>query len=372
MEVSTRMMKGIVVLIGALFVLAPLTVFSADKNKVVVIPLFETVTGPVGPPGPEGPQGPPGPEGPQGPTGETGLQGPKGDTGLQGPIGETGPEGPPAPLISNIVTVAKANGMYTNPVAAVNDITAATANNPYLVKIYPGVYTITQTLVMKPYVDIIGSGENVTKITGAISSDNLFDPPAIISGADNSVLSSLTVENTGGVNPNSVALFNYNTSPDVTNVTATASGATYSYGVYNYASNTTMTNVTTTASGTTSSYGVYNLDSLNPMMTNVTATASGGIFSYGVVNNSSNTTMTNVTATASGGTFSNGVSNVSSSTVIRRSTMQGDTGGLYSVSSTTAKVSQSTIMGGAVADDSTNTCVACDNGTATPLSASCN
>lgn len=66
MKISVRMMKGIVVLIGVLFVLIPLTAFTA--NKVVVIPLFDTTN--------------------------------------------------PKPL-KNIVTVAKANGMFTDPVAAV-------------------------------------------------------------------------------------------------------------------------------------------------------------------------------------------------------------------------------------------------------------
>ena len=71
--------------------------------------------------------------------------------------------------LKNVITVAKANGKFTDPVAAVNSITDASATNPYLVVIGPGVYTVTSPVVMKPYVDIAGSGENVTKITGAIS-----------------------------------------------------------------------------------------------------------------------------------------------------------------------------------------------------------
>ncbi len=71
--------------------------------------------------------------------------------------------------LKNIVTVAKANGKFTDPVAAVNSITDASYDNPYLVVIGPGVYTLTHTLVMKPWVDITGSGENVTRLVGAIS-----------------------------------------------------------------------------------------------------------------------------------------------------------------------------------------------------------
>ena len=50
--------------------------------------------------------------------------------------------------LKNVDTVAKANGDFTDPVAAVNSITDASATNPYLVVICPGVYTITQTLMM--------------------------------------------------------------------------------------------------------------------------------------------------------------------------------------------------------------------------------
>ncbi len=69
------------------------------------------------------------------------------------------PLGDDAKPLKNVISVAKANGKFTDPVAAVNSISDASAANPYLVVIGPGVYTITQTLVMKPYVDIVGSGE---------------------------------------------------------------------------------------------------------------------------------------------------------------------------------------------------------------------
>ena len=124
MKSSTWMTKGIVVLIGALFVLAQVTAFAA--NKVVVIPLFDSSC----------------------------------TSGTCKPL-------------KNIVTVAKANGMFTDPVAALNSITDASVTNPYLVVIGPGVYTVTAPVVMKEWVDITGSGENVTKIKGAISTGDV-------------------------------------------------------------------------------------------------------------------------------------------------------------------------------------------------------
>ena len=303
--------------------------------------------------------------------------------------------------LKNVITVAKARGDFTDPVAAVNSISDASANNPYLVVIGPGVYTLTQTLVMKEHVDITGSGENVTKLVGAISGGSPMDASsAIISGANNAALSSLTVENTGG-DYGSVALYNNNASPSVNNVTATASGGTNNCGVYNASSSPTMSNVTATASGGSYSYGVYNYNSSSPTMSNVTATVSGGTGeNVGVYNyTSSSPTMSNVNATASGGTGQSiGVYNyVSSSpmmtnvtatatatgeelsigvycgssdpTIIRRTTMEGDTNGLY-ITNATVTVSQSTIIGG-VSTSGTKTCVACDNGTGTALLGDC-
>ena len=134
MKISTLVVKRVFYILAALLLLAPLTVLA--QTKVVVIPLF-------------------------------------GDD--------------PKPL-KNIVTVAKANGDFTSPVAAVNSITDASATNPYLVVIGPGVYTMGAALVMKEYVDIAGSGENVTKLTGAISTGQLSSS-AIVHGANNAALS---------------------------------------------------------------------------------------------------------------------------------------------------------------------------------------
>ena len=198
--------------------------------------------------------------------------------------------------LKNIITVAKANGDFSNPVTAVNSITDASAGNPYLVVIGPGVYDLTQTLVMKEYVDIVGSGENVTRLTGAISTGSHDASSAIISGENNASLCSLTVENTGG-SSYSIALFNSGASPIVKDVAATASAEIGSYGV----------------------------------------------------------------------------SNFFPSPKIRRSTMEGIGGGLRTYGTSTATLSQSTIIGGAWAESGgTNTCVACDDGSGVELDGSCN
>ena len=311
MEISTQFVKMISGFFGMFLLLTPITVLAQTKTRVVVIPL-----------------------------------------------------GDEAKPLKNIITVAKANGNFTDPRAAVNSITDASATNPYLVVIGPGVYTITHTVQMKPYVEITGSGENVTKLTGAISTPNSASS-AVVAGANFSALSSLTVENTGG-STISIALYNDSASPVLSNVTAMASGGTaWSYGIRNDSSSPTMTNVTATASGVSYNYGVYNRSS-SPKMTDVIATASGGQGTYGVLNDiSSSPIMTNVTATGSGGTIIDvGVyTENSSSAVIRRSTIDGDDYALYTPSGTTV-VSQSTLRGD-VSGGTRNKCVACDNGSET-------
>ncbi len=107
------------------------------------------------------------------------------------------PMGSAKPL-QNVVTVAKGGGKFTNPVEAMNSITDASPTNLYLILIGPGQYTLTSALMMKPFVDVSGSGEQVTWLTGTISSDELDETSAIVKGSNNSTLSNLSVSNTGG------------------------------------------------------------------------------------------------------------------------------------------------------------------------------
>jgi len=260
----------------------------------------------------------------------------------------------------NIKIVAKSGGDFTTITAALNSITDASAGNPYLIFVAPGVYS--EQVTMKPYVDIQGAGEQATMITytgiGGSSTGTVV-------GANNAELRFLKVENTGAYSY-AIAIYNGSTSPHLThvtasasggsvgnmgvynnsaspimtdvnatasdgpnnvgvknnfamptmlNVTATASGGTYNYGVMNEYSSPTMTNLTVTATTTASGsicYGVSNYGG-SPNMTNVIVTASGAMSNLGVENKGSNPTMTNVTATATGGTSSMGLSNTNGS-----------------------------------------------------------
>jgi len=303
---------------------------------------------------------------------------------------------------------------------ALAGISGATSSNPYLLKIEPGVYDLGNNgLTMQSWVDIEGSGENTTTITSTHSSISETSS-ATVTGADNAEIRFLTVENRGG-NYYSIAIYNSNASPDISNVTATAFGATnnnyglsndssfptltdvtltasggtysyavrnisssptmtdvtltasggsnFNYGVFNNSSSPIMTNVTLTASGGTNSCGMYNFTSSSPTMTNVTLTASGGTTNYGVRNEISSPTMTNVTVTASGGTTSYGIRSTSSSSIVKASSISGSTYSITLISSSTVKIG-ATMLEGAITGTG-YTCVGAYDENFAALNASC-
>jgi hypothetical protein len=100
---------------------------------------------------------------------------------------------------AQVVTVAKTGGDFSDPVSAINSITDASAANPYLVKVMPGVYDIgTSPLRLISYVDLQGSGENNTNIVGTV--DWWVSYGGVINAAANTEIRSLTVTS----NPNNI------------------------------------------------------------------------------------------------------------------------------------------------------------------------
>lgn len=174
---------------------------------------------------------------------------------------------------ANVIVVAKSGGDFTSPVDAMNSITDASSTNPYLVSIMPGVYNIGLiSLQMKPYVDIEGSGENVTKITGNINSGMY----GVVDGASYAEIRFLTIENTGS-DTNIGFSINQKTNTKMTNITVNATGHSYATGIYNNDSSTVMTNITVNVSGYwyVGGIGSSGSESRKPVMTNVLVNASG-------------------------------------------------------------------------------------------------
>jgi hypothetical protein len=279
-----------------------------------------------------------------------------------------------------VVSPKPGNTPQNNGTALLNNLAGISAdvNNPYLIKLGPGIYDIgASSLQMKQYVDLEGSGENTTIITGHIG--DLFS--GVVQGASNAEIRFLTVRNTGGGTYEN-GIYNASASPKITNVTVSVFGESIQgVGVFNNSSSSPMmTNMTVSASGgngpsTIGNIGVYNISS-SPMMTNVTASASGnssggnvGVYSV----ESSSPTMTNVTASALEGTISSGVySNAGSTTMIHNSVIIGSTNTLYNGPYTTTRVANSKLDGGPVSNNTgTLTCVGAYTGSYVALDENC-
>jgi len=257
----------------------------------------------IGPQGPQGPQGPPGPKGD------------KGDTG-------------PARKFASVAVVAKSGGDYTDPVAAMADLSSWCANpcvypsyDHCLLKIMPGTYNIgSNTLQMQDCVDIEGVGEADTLITGKVDSSTT----GVVMGAS-AELRFLTVWNDfwqGSGGSNAIAIY----VPDtkwmyMKNVSVMSRGpVTNAYGIYSltWGGVTFMENVTADARFGTNNYGIYGNAAL-VSMTNVNANATGGTYAYGLYFGSPDNAMpnieinhSNVTANANssgGDTYSYGIYN---------------------------------------------------------------
>lgn len=182
----------------------------------------------------------------------------------------------------------------------IDNITDASAGNPYLIHLGPGVYDLGfGNIVMKAWVSIQGSGQESTKITGIMSGGSIDATSATVAGVNNASLTDLTITNTG-TGSITIAIFNSSASPRIERVTANAAGGIQKFGIRNESSSPIMTDVTVSASGGSENYGVYNTSS-SPIMANITATASAGTDNYGVYNTtSSSPIMINVIATSSG------------------------------------------------------------------------
>ncbi len=102
---------------------------------------------------------------------------------------------------TNVRIVQKSNTdttgrIYGNIQSAINSITNASATNPYVVKVMPGVYDLgTASLQMKQYVTLEGSGAEDTIITSSIDDPTDSCSAATVTMADNSVLKNVTVNN---------------------------------------------------------------------------------------------------------------------------------------------------------------------------------
>jgi len=166
----------------------------------------------------------------------------------------------------NMILVAPVRGDFTSIQAAINSVVSPSVSNPYLIVVAPGMYT--ESITLRPYVDVQGSGANLTTITHDGSAPT-------VSGADHSELRSLTVINTGG-GDTATGIYNRNAAPSLRDLVVQVSGSVTNTGIYNLA-------VLTDTIGQFSDP----VRSTEPALVNSRVAVSGGVASYGLYNGAS-------------------------------------------------------------------------------------
>ena len=123
--------------------------------------------------------------GPAGPQGEAGPAGPAGATGPAGPAGAQGERGFGL-AVHNFITVGVSGEQFTNVAEALTFITDASASNPYVISVSPGIYNENQ-LTMIPYVSVVGFSSETTILQPNNPNENF------IIGADNARIENMTI-----------------------------------------------------------------------------------------------------------------------------------------------------------------------------------
>ena len=112
--------------------------------------------------------------------------------------------GKPVYQPENVRVVAKSGGDYSTVQAAIDSITDATVNNPYLVWIAPGVYA--EMVTMQAHVYVQGAGQGATVISSSAATGAWPPNTGTVILAADTTLRDVTVLNTGGGSRN-VAVF---------------------------------------------------------------------------------------------------------------------------------------------------------------------
>lgn len=172
--------------------------------------------------------------------------------------------------------------------AALAGIVDNSSTKPYLIKIEPGIYDLKlDRLVMKPFIDIEGSGQQVTVIRGGGNVD--FDlNDGVVRGVSRAELRELHVQVIGSAaRPYAIAIYNQLAAPSLRNLKVTASGGTVNWGIRNHSSSPTIEECNITAAGGTFAYGVANSGAspgARPILRRSVITAGGATTSYGIYN----------------------------------------------------------------------------------------
>ncbi len=103
---------------------------------------------------------------------------------------------------ANTIIVSATGGDYTDLKIAVDSVadwcTGATATNRCLIRLMPGTYAVSSSLVIPAHMDIVGQGAENTVISRTLGNNNNYLAAAVLQMGNETSLRELTVKNTGG------------------------------------------------------------------------------------------------------------------------------------------------------------------------------
>jgi len=208
---------------------------------------------------------------------------------------------------AQVVTVAASGGDYTSVQTAIDSISDANDNKPYLVWVAPGVYN--ESVTMKSYVHLQGAGQEATVITSSI--DSGFPPTdGTLTLSHHTSLRDLTVVNNGtGSYPTALVATAGTTEVLVADITVKAHGqSSGNFAVFIGGSGTSVTLQDVTAlgeNGSSFNYGLRNDPCAVVTLRGGVFKARGGNSAYAILNNNSEMVAESVTALAENGSSYN-------------------------------------------------------------------
>lgn len=308
--------------------------------------------------------------------------------------------------IGNVVTVAKENGDYLDVLTAMESIKDASRTNPYLIVIGPGKYAITETINVKDYVNILGSGEDATELVMRAPNQ-----PTVFYRYSTSKLSNLTIRNSVPGAQNCYAAGLFLADVDFSNVTLIAEGCSNgNIALYGACDGSTFKNSTfrIRSMGNANSVGLSGcaLGAYIPIIdSTISVGADAGeaiginlyydtvdlkgsnidVYSnnqsvgvgFGSIGSPSTSFITGSEISATGSGTSIGVesggSEMNNTLLIKYSTVSGETNSILGKDDETFTVSHSTLIGSATGADNTSfkSCVFTDNGQGVALPSDC-
>ena len=122
-----------------------------------------------------------------------------------GETGPIGPQGPDAAAIKNVVIVQKQPGpnQFSDPIAAMASITDSSTSNPYTLEAGPGIYLLSEPLVLKEGVTFKSRGHSTVILEPANTDNDIVQIPT-----SNCRIQGMTLRNATGPNAAAIRITN--------------------------------------------------------------------------------------------------------------------------------------------------------------------